>query len=72
LKIPPTSELLKKEAGIEKGLGTAGRAEPIKISADKIRKIAEIKMKDLNANTIEQAMKVVAGTARSMGIEMAE
>jgi len=72
LKTPPTSELLKKAAGIEKGSGTAGRAAPIQLSADKIRQIAEIKLKDLNANNLEQAIKVVLGTARSMGIEAAE
>ena len=70
LKTPPTSELLKKAANIDKGSGTAGRGETIKVSADKIRQIAEIKMKDLNAATLEAAEKVVAGTARSMGIEV--
>lgn len=70
LKTPPTSELLKKAANIDKGSGTAGRGEAIKVSADKIRQIAEIKMKDLNAATLEAAEKVVAGTARSMGIEV--
>jgi large subunit ribosomal protein L11 len=69
LKTPPTSELLKKAAGVEKGSGTAGRAAPIKIPADKIRQIAEIKLKDLNANSLDQAIKVVLGTARSMGME---
>jgi large subunit ribosomal protein L11 len=69
LKTPPTSELLKKAAGIEKGSGTAGRAAAIQIPADKIRQIAEIKLKDLNANNLDQAIKVVLGTARSMGLE---
>jgi large subunit ribosomal protein L11 len=68
LKTPPTSELLKKATGIEKGSGTAGRGEPIKIGADKIRQIAETKLKDLNAGSLEQAIKIVTGTARSMGI----
>jgi large subunit ribosomal protein L11 len=72
LKTPPTSELLKKAAGIEKGSGTAGRAAAIQIPADKIRQIAEIKLKDLNANNLDQAIKVVLGTARSMGLEAAE
>jgi large subunit ribosomal protein L11 len=72
LKTPPTSELLKKAAGIEKGSGTAGRAAAIPIPADKIRQIAEIKLKDLNANNLEQAVKVVLGTARSMGLEAGE
>ena len=48
LKTPPTSELLKKAAGVEKGLGTAGRGDTIKISSDKVRQIAETKLKDLN------------------------
>ena len=72
LKTPPTSELLKKATGIEKGSGTAGRSEPIKIGADKIRQIAETKLKDLNAGSLEQAIKIVTGAARSMGIAVEE
>lgn len=72
LKTPPTSEMLKKAVGIDKGSGTAGRGETVKIGLDKIRQIAETKMKDLNATDIEGAMKVVSGTARSMGIEVVE
>lgn len=72
LRTPPASELLKKAAGVEKGSGTAGRGDPIKVSAAKIREIAQLKMKDLNANDLEGAMKVVAGTARSMGMEVEE
>jgi large subunit ribosomal protein L11 len=70
LKTPPTSELLKKAAGIDKGSGTAGRSAAVKISADKIRQIAETKFKDLNVNDLDAAIKVVSGTARSMGIEV--
>ncbi|NIM07060.1 MAG: 50S ribosomal protein L11 [Armatimonadetes bacterium] len=72
LKTPPTSELLKKAAGIEKGSGTAGKEEPIKVGADKVREIAQTKLKDLNTTDVEAAAKIVAGTARSMGIEVEE
>ena len=71
LKTPPTSELLKKAAGIDKGSGTAGRGEAIKLEAEKIREIAQVKMKDLNCADLEAAIKIVSGTARSMGIEVA-
>ncbi len=72
LKTPPTSELLKKAAGLEKGSGTAGRSDAIKLDAAKIRQIAETKLKDLNAPNLEAAVKVIAGTARSMGIEVSD
>jgi len=68
LKTPPASELLRKAAGVEKGSGAAGREEPIAVSRDKVREIAEQKMKDLNAKDIEGAMRIVEGTARSMGM----
>jgi large subunit ribosomal protein L11 len=68
LKTPPASELLKKAAGVEKGSGTAGRSAPTAVSRDKVREIAEIKMKDLNAKDIEAAMRIIEGTARSMGM----
>ena len=70
LKTPPASELLKKAAGIEKGSGVPNREKVGTVSRAKIREIAEIKKPDLNANDIEAAMKVIEGTARSMGIEV--
>jgi large subunit ribosomal protein L11 len=69
-KSPPTSELLKKAVGAEKGSGTPSKQNIGKISKDKLEEIAKIKMKDLNAVDIEGAKKMVAGTARSMGIEV--
>jgi large subunit ribosomal protein L11 len=72
LKTPPASQLLRKAAGLEKGAGAAGRETVGTVSREQVREIAEIKMRDLNANDVEAAMKVVAGTARSMGIEVAE
>ena len=70
LKTPPASELLKKAAGVEKGSGVPNREKVGTVSRAKIREIAEIKKPDLNANDIEAAMKVIEGTARSMGIEV--
>lgn len=67
-KTPPAAILLKKACNIEKGSGVPHREKVAKISQDEIRKIAELKMPDLNAATIEAAIKMVAGTARSMGI----
>lgn len=73
LKTPPASQLLRKAAGVEKGSGEAGRAEAVgSVTPEQVREIAEIKMRDLNANDVEAAMKIVAGTARSMGIEVTE
>ncbi|MBM4432455.1 MAG: 50S ribosomal protein L11 [Chloroflexi bacterium] len=69
-KTPPTADLLKKAAGIQKGTGTAGHESVGKISREKIREIAKLKAKDLNANTIEAAERIIEGTARSMGIEV--
>ncbi len=57
-----------KAAGVEKGSGTAGRSAPIAVSRDKVREIAEQKMRDLNAKDIEAAMRIIEGTARSMGM----
>lgn len=68
LKTPPASVLLKKAAGIESGSGTPNVNKVAKVSKDKVREIAELKMPDLNASTIESAMEMIAGTARSMGI----
>jgi len=71
-KSPPASVLLKKAEGIEKGSPDSVRNKVAKVTKDKIREIAEIKMNDLNANDIEAAMKMIMGTARSMGIEVVE
>jgi large subunit ribosomal protein L11 len=70
LKTPPVSELLKKAAGIEKGSGTPNKTKVGKITKDQVKKIAEQKMPDLNAENIEAAMKIIEGTARQMGIEI--
>lgn len=70
LKTPPAAELLKKEAGVEKGSGTPNRTKVGSVTTAQVRKIAEIKMPDLNCDTIESAMAMVAGAARSMGLEV--
>ena len=67
-KTPPASELIKKAAGGDKGSATPHTLKVAKLSADQVREIATTKMEDLNANDVEAAMKIVAGTARSMGI----
>ncbi len=72
LKTPPASQLLRKAAGIEKGASTAGRATAGTVTKAQVREIAEMKLRDLNANDVEAAMRVIEGTARSMGIEVAE
>jgi large subunit ribosomal protein L11 len=69
-KTPPAAELLKKAAGVPKGSGTNKRAKVGRVNQDQLRDIAQMKMQDLNANDIEGAMKIIAGTARSMGIEV--
>ena len=71
-KTPPAAVLLKKAAGIPKGSGVANRDKVAKVGRDKVREIAELKMPDLNANTVEQGMRMVEGTARSMGIEIVD
>jgi len=71
LKTPPASILLKKAAGVESGSATPNRVKVAQVSQDKVREIAELKMKDLNAASVEAAMRMVEGTARSMGIEIA-
>lgn len=68
LKTTPASVLLLKAAGIQKGSGTPNTVKAGKISVDKVREIAEYKMPDLNANSVEAAMKIIAGTAKNMGI----
>ena len=70
LKTPPAADLLRKAAGIEKGAATTKRETVGRVTRDQVRQIAEIKMPDLNANDIEAGMKVIEGTARSMGIEV--
>jgi len=70
LKTSPASDLLKKAAGIEKGSGNPLKNKLGKITKEDLKKIAEKKMEDLNANDVEAAMKIIAGTARSMGIEV--
>lgn len=71
-KTPPASVLLKKACKLESGSGVPNKDKVAKISKDEVRKIAEIKMPDLNAANIESAMSMVAGTARSMGIVVEE
>lgn len=72
LKTPPASVLLKKAAGIESGSGVPNKNKVAKVSKAKVKEIAELKMPDLNAASIEAAMSMVAGTARSMGIVVEE
>ena len=67
-KTPPAADLLKKAAAVEKGSGTPNKSKAGSITPKQLREIAETKMKDLNANSVEAAEKIVAGTARSMGI----
>lgn len=69
-KTPPASELIKKAAGVVKGSGVPNREKVGKITTAQVKEIAETKMPDLNANTIEQAVKIVSGTARSMGVDI--
>ncbi|MDO8879334.1 MAG: 50S ribosomal protein L11 [Coriobacteriia bacterium] len=68
LKTPPAAVLLKQAAGIESGSATPNRTKVAAVTRDQVRQIAETKMPDLNANDIEGAMKIIEGTARSMGI----
>lgn len=72
LKQPPASALLKKAAGAPKGSGEANRNKVGQVSRDQLRKIAQVKMPDLNAADIEGAMRIIEGTARNMGIEIVE
>jgi len=69
-KTPPASILLKRAAKLAKGSGEPNKVKVAKVKRDQVKEIAEIKMPDLNANDIEAAMKIVEGTARSMGIEV--
>ncbi len=72
LKTPPASALLKKAAGVEKGSGEPNKKKVGKVTQADLRAIAEKKMVDLNANDVEAAMRIVAGTAKNMGIEVIE
>ncbi len=69
-KTPPVSDLLKKALGIEKGAGTTGHEKVGQLSQEKLREIAQLKGNDLNASSIEAAERIIAGTARTMGIEV--
>jgi large subunit ribosomal protein L11 len=69
-KTPPASYLLKKAAKASKGSATPGRTSAGRVSEAQLREIATLKMKDLNANTVEQAMRIIAGSARSMGLQV--
>ena len=69
-KTPPAADLLKKALGVEKGSGSAGHEEIGTLSRNKLREIAQIKAKDLSANSVEEAERVIEGTARSMGIKV--
>ncbi|HOT23223.1 MAG TPA: 50S ribosomal protein L11 [Thermoleophilia bacterium] len=71
-KTPPAAVLLREALGVEKGSGEPNRVKVGKISREKVREIAELKMPDLNANDVPAAMKIIEGTARSMGIEVEE
>jgi large subunit ribosomal protein L11 len=68
LKTPPAAKLLLKAAGVDKGSGEPHRNKVASVTMDQVREIAQTKMPDLNANNIDQAAKIIAGTARSMGI----
>jgi large subunit ribosomal protein L11 len=72
LKTPPAAVLLKKAAGIESGSGVPNKTKVAKVTKEQVRQIAETKMPDLNAGSVEAAMSMVAGTARSMGIVVEE
>ena len=69
-KTPPAAVLLKKKAGVSKGSGEPNREKVGHVTESDLREIAELKIKDLNANTIEMAMEMIRGTARSMGLEV--
>jgi len=71
-KTPPASELLRKVTGIEKGHSEAGRSFIAQVKRGSIREIAELKLKDLNATSLDKAVSIIEGTARSMGIQIVE
>jgi large subunit ribosomal protein L11 len=70
IKTPPASYLIKKAAKLQSGSNAPGRESAGSVTSKQVREIAEAKMKDLNANSVEQAMKIIAGSARSMGVEV--
>jgi large subunit ribosomal protein L11 len=70
LKTPPAAVLIKKACGIESGSGVPNKTKVAKLSQAKLKEIAEMKMPDLNAGSVEAAMSMIAGTARSMGVEV--
>jgi large subunit ribosomal protein L11 len=72
LKVSPAAELLKKAAGIERASGEPNKRKVGKLTKEQLRQVAETKMPDLNANSIEAAMRTLAGTARSAGIEIVD
>ena len=71
-KTPPAANLLLKDAGIDKGSATSNRTKVGKVTKAQLKKIAELKMPDLNASDLDSAMRMIAGTARSMGLEVAD
>jgi large subunit ribosomal protein L11 len=71
-KTPPAAVLLREAAGVDKGSGEPNRVKVANVSRDKVREIAELKMPDLNANDVEAAMRIIEGTARSMGITVGQ
>jgi large subunit ribosomal protein L11 len=71
-KTPPAAVLLREALGLDKGSGEPNRHKVGKVTRDQVRAIAETKLPDLNANDVEAAMKIIEGTARSMGVEVAE
>ena len=72
MKTPPASYLLRKAAKIEKGSGTTGRGFVGKVTMEQVKEVAKAKLKDLNTDNIDQGAKIIAGTARSMGLEVVE
>ena len=72
MKTPPASILLKKAAKVEKGSAVPNKTKVAKVTKNQVREIAQLKMADLNANDVEAAMQMIMGTARSMGIEIAD
>jgi large subunit ribosomal protein L11 len=72
LKTPPASVLIKKAAGLERGSGEPNKTKVGKVTRKQVEEIAKLKMPDLNANTVEAAMEMFMGTARSMGVEIAD
>ena len=72
MKTPPVSHFLKKAAGLQKGSQTPGRGSAGRVTRDQVRSIAEQKLKDLNARNVDAAMRMVEGSARSMGLEVVE